>query len=282
VSYTRGADLSGSFHGAGGIGGLLARSSGYSSSTGNWSTHYFYHADGNGNITYLVDSSQNLAASYRYDPFGNTVSSTGTIASANVYRFSSKEIHASSGMYCYLHRLYDPNLQRWISRDPIEDQPGRATRKKIRAQAQAGWNLYQFNSGDAINNADPNGKISISHLISEASRWVGYGGSCCNWGRNSEWWLDNGVWKQLPAGQCTGFTDDCDGMTCQGQFYAVRASGNAECNPNATCISRGPSVLPYGQIGLIQSPGWSPGDGLHTSPYRRGAQELPPDYPWLM
>src|ERR1051326_7321430 len=61
--------------GAGGIGGWLARSSGYSG--GNWSTHYFYHADGNGNITYLVDSSQALAASYRYDSFGNTLSSSG-------------------------------------------------------------------------------------------------------------------------------------------------------------------------------------------------------------
>src|SRR5207244_7082434 len=37
VSYTRGNDLSGSLEGAGGIGGLLARSSGYSG--GNWSTH---------------------------------------------------------------------------------------------------------------------------------------------------------------------------------------------------------------------------------------------------
>src|SRR5437879_245539 len=66
VAYTRGSDLSGSLESAGGIGGLLSRSSGYSS--GNFSTHCFYFADGNGNITYLVDNSQTLAASYRYDP----------------------------------------------------------------------------------------------------------------------------------------------------------------------------------------------------------------------
>jgi hypothetical protein len=70
--------MSGSLEGAGGIGGLLARSHGYSS--GNWSTHNFYHADGNGNITYLVNSSQTVAASYRYDPFGNLVSSSGSLA----------------------------------------------------------------------------------------------------------------------------------------------------------------------------------------------------------
>jgi YD repeat-containing protein len=59
VSYTRGSDLSRTMKGAGGIGGLLARSDGYSS--GNFSDHNFYHADGNGNITYLVNSSQTLA-----------------------------------------------------------------------------------------------------------------------------------------------------------------------------------------------------------------------------
>src|SRR5207245_3231170 len=84
----------------------------------------FYHADSNGNITYLVNSSQTVAASYRYDPFGNTMSSSGTLASANVYRFSSKEIHVNSGMYYYLYRFYDPSLQRWINRAPIEEEGG--------------------------------------------------------------------------------------------------------------------------------------------------------------
>jgi len=70
-----------------------------------------------------VNSSQALAASYRYDPFGSTMSSSGTLASANIYRFSSKEIHVNSGMYYYLYRFYDPNLQRWLSRDPLAE-PG--------------------------------------------------------------------------------------------------------------------------------------------------------------
>jgi YD repeat-containing protein len=54
VTYTRGSDLSGSLERAGGIGGLLARSSGYNAGTGGWATNHFYHADANGNVTYLV------------------------------------------------------------------------------------------------------------------------------------------------------------------------------------------------------------------------------------
>ena len=68
VSYTRGSDLSGTREGAGGIGGMLARSHGYSA--GTWSTHHFYHADGNGNITAMADSSQLISASYKYDSYG--------------------------------------------------------------------------------------------------------------------------------------------------------------------------------------------------------------------
>jgi RHS repeat-associated protein len=116
VSYTRGTDVSGSLEGAGGIGGLLARSVNISNT---WTNHAYYHADGNGNVTYMIDNSQSMVASYRYDPFGNTISKSGTICDDNIYRFSSKEIHVNSGMYYFLYRFYDPNLQRWINRDPI-------------------------------------------------------------------------------------------------------------------------------------------------------------------
>ncbi len=148
VSYTRGIDLSGSLEGAGGIGGLLARSSGYSS--GNWTSHAYYHADGNGNITCLVDTNQSVVASYRYDPFGNTISQSGTLAAANLYRFSSKEIHINSGMYYYGYRFYDPSLQRWINRDP--------------AFEAGGFNLYRFADNAPLDFFDPWGLQIVIEL----------------------------------------------------------------------------------------------------------------------
>jgi RHS repeat-associated protein len=141
VSYTRGRDLSGTLGRAGGIGGLLARSDGYSS--GLFSDHNFYHADGNGNITYLVNGSQTLAASYRYDPFGNLLNSNGSLAASNTYRFSSKEFIPSVGLCSYLYRFYDPGLQRWLNRDPIGER--------------GGLNLYGFVRNNSINEVDPFG-----------------------------------------------------------------------------------------------------------------------------
>src|ERR1051326_1040406 len=177
VSYTRGNDLSGSMEGAGGIGGLLARSSGYSG--GNWTSHAYYFADGNGTITYMLNGSQSMVASYRYDPFGNTISSSGTLASANVYRFSSKEIHANSGMYYYGFRFYDPNLQRWVNRDPEAEGGFLLSQFRSRPQvrmAMTSWstgplsqkavlfrkdprefNLYTCVGNDPLSNLDPYG-----------------------------------------------------------------------------------------------------------------------------
>jgi RHS repeat-associated protein len=166
VSYTRGNDLSGSMEGAGGIGGLLARSSGYSA--GNFTTHNYYFADGNGNITYMLDSSQAMVASYRYGPIGDTFSSSGTLASANVYRFSSKEIHASSGMYYYGYRFYDPNLQRWINRDPYREVGFEIARHSVSrpggrplppSELVRGRNLYVFVNDDPVDLFDPLGLV---------------------------------------------------------------------------------------------------------------------------
>lgn len=176
VTYIRGTDLSGSQQGAGGIGGLLARVSGYAS--GTWSTINSYHAAGNGNITYLVNSSQTAAATYKYNPFGGTISASGSCASANVYRFSSKEIHANSGLYYHGYRFYDCTLGKLLNRDPAAGGNSGAyvigpsgdgrmlpqttalaqfARDPFSAFEKININLYQAMSNDPNNNVDPYG-----------------------------------------------------------------------------------------------------------------------------
>src|SRR5208282_1414049 len=168
-AYTWGPDLSGTVEGAGGIGGMLARSSGYSS--GNFTSNAYYHADGNGNITYLEDSSQDLAASYEYDPYGNTLSSSGPLASANTHRFSSKEYMAGPGLYYYLYRFYDPSLQRWPNRDPIEEE--------------GGINLYAYVENDPVNRVDPLGLTWSSNWNFFWSWLFGRGQQNRNYGPNT-------------------------------------------------------------------------------------------------
>jgi RHS repeat-associated protein len=68
-----------------------------------------------------------LVANYRYDAFGNTLASSGNYASLNKYRFSTKPLDEetpSAKLYYYGYRFYSPDLGRFISRDPIEEEGG--------------------------------------------------------------------------------------------------------------------------------------------------------------
>jgi RHS repeat-associated protein len=143
VTYTRGLDLSGTRQRAGGIGGLIARTD------VNGST--FYHADALGNITALMDGSENIVARYLYGPFGKLTGQWGPMAELNHYRFSSKELDALSGLYYFGFRFYEPNSQRWPNHDPIGEG--------------GGLNLYRFNYNSPPNYIDPDGKNPLLLLF---------------------------------------------------------------------------------------------------------------------
>jgi len=201
VSYTRGLDLSATLDGAGGIGGLLARSHGYSA--GNWSTHAFYHADGNGNITCLL-TNQTVVGSYRYDPYGRPTYTSGSLASANLYRFSSKPIHVNSGLYYYGYRFYYPELQRWMNPDLIEEW--------------GGINLYVYVKNCPLSNLDPLGLDAITF-----------------WFRVREffqptWHRYRNIHNQCPAKQPKGGTDS-RGNTWSKDLYSGGHGGNVYRSP---------------------------------------------------
>jgi RHS repeat-associated protein len=152
VAYTRGPDLSGTLEGAGGIGGLLARSE-WNSVSSTWS-HAFYHSDGVGNVTALAVPSGNdiaLAGSYRYDPFGRLIGTHTGLAARNTQRFSSKDWHNPSGFYYFGYRFYDPATQRWLNRDPMGEE--------------GGVNLYGYVGNNPINNVDPDGRAALPVLL---------------------------------------------------------------------------------------------------------------------
>jgi len=86
-------------------------------------THQGHHGD-----NFLTHSCRSRwtkhQTKYLYDPFGNTLAQYGSLANANTYRFSSKEWNTGAGLYYYLYRFYDPNLQRWLNSDPIQEWGG--------------------------------------------------------------------------------------------------------------------------------------------------------------
>jgi RHS repeat-associated protein len=146
--YTMGIDMSGSLSGdAGGIGGLLA----VSHVQGGVTNDTFIFGDGRGNVTDAIADDDTLAAVYRYDPFGNVVSSIGPLAAEIPMRFSSKPLDDVTGLYDFGLRQYDPALGRWISRDPIGESGGVA--------------LYRYASNNPIRHIDPFGTTVQAHPV---------------------------------------------------------------------------------------------------------------------
>jgi len=98
--------LSGSLEGAGGIGGVFV----WHDPTAiqrQFGNHNYYHADGT--VTSRTgEQHQTLASSYRYDAYGNLLSSAAAYAGSNTYRFSSKEwIRAARQSTITFYRFYD-------------------------------------------------------------------------------------------------------------------------------------------------------------------------------
>jgi RHS repeat-associated protein len=131
-TYIWGIDLSGTMQGAGGVGGLLA----VTDST----VTYFPTFDGNGNVSEYLNSAGSVVAHYEYDPFGRTTVATGSKAQDFSHRFSTKPLDATTGLYYYGYRFYDPATGRWPSRDPIGER--------------GGLNLYGFVGNNGINKVD--------------------------------------------------------------------------------------------------------------------------------
>ncbi len=134
--YVWGRDLSGTFDGAGGVGGLLATEVG-----GVW---YFPLYDNNGNVTDYVSETGEVVASYTYDAFGRTIAQSGAMADVFPFRFSTKYYDAEANLYYYGYRFYSPELGRWLNRDPIEED--------------GGDNLYAFCGNNGMSYIDARGK----------------------------------------------------------------------------------------------------------------------------
>jgi len=68
---------------------------------------------------------------------------SGPMSEVNRYRFSSKEIDPVSGLYSFGYRFYAAEFQRWLNRDPIEEN--------------GGINLFGYVGNNPINLIDPFG-----------------------------------------------------------------------------------------------------------------------------
>ena len=132
-TYTWGPDISGSFGGAGGNGGVLI----FKDHTSTVNESFYPAYDAQGNVTGLIDISGNLDAAYEYDPFGKLIRYAGQRSTSMSLLYGTKYSDMESGLIYFGHRYYDPRQGRFINRDPIEEE--------------GGINLYRFVGNNPVN-----------------------------------------------------------------------------------------------------------------------------------
>ena len=125
---------------------------------------YFFRGNLQGDIIAILNTSGQTVVSYEYDPWGNILSVTGSMAStlgvANPFRYRSYYYDTESGLYYVTSRYYDPEIGRWISPEPnvydggFDDGAGPLS-----------YDVYAYCANNPVNFSDPTGEFILAALI---------------------------------------------------------------------------------------------------------------------
>jgi RHS repeat-associated protein len=112
--------------------------------TGSTPGAYFYTRDHLDSIRELTDGTGSVRARYSYDPFGRSTYLTGDLDTD--FGFAGMLYPAELSLNMTRFRAYDPDIGRWLSRDPLQD-----------AEQKQGPNLYAYVGNNPVNLTDPSG-----------------------------------------------------------------------------------------------------------------------------
>ena len=107
----------------------------------NGKTDYFYLYNGLGDVTGLVDSSNQVVVRYQYNSWGKVTSTQDTsgvyLATLNPFRYRKYVYDPETGLYCLGSRYYDPEVGRFVNADDFETLT-------YQMDSVQGKNLYQY------------------------------------------------------------------------------------------------------------------------------------------
>lgn len=122
-------------------------------------TPYYYLRNLLNDISGIVDGEGNVVAKYRYDAYGNTIYSTGTMAEINPIRYRGYYCDSETNWYYLCSRYYNPEWCRFISPDCFF----------IAGDVITGSNMYAYCDGDPVSYVDPSGTASENSFLKTAA-----------------------------------------------------------------------------------------------------------------
>jgi len=119
----------------------------------------YLHADGLGSLMKETDSAGAVMLTRKYDAFGNPEAGSTTSG----YAFTGREWETEVGLYYYRARYYDPQVGRFVSEDPIDEQLG----ENLYSYALDNPGLYIDPTGEtlAVSGYGPSDLRRVMHKI---------------------------------------------------------------------------------------------------------------------
>ncbi len=117
-----------------------------------------YERDHLGSVQAVRDATGAVRARYDCDPYEVRRKLSGDLEAA--FGYTGHWQHAPSGLALAPYRAYDPEMGRWLSRDPIGEK--------------GGLNLYGYVGNDPVNGIDPLGLLQldpVQNLVEAKLKW---------------------------------------------------------------------------------------------------------------
>lgn len=130
---------------------------------------YFYHPDHLGSTTYVTDADGEISEHVAYLPSGETWTDDSSFGFSVPYKFTSKELDASTGLYYFGARYYDPRTSVWQSADPIL---GSYLDGAVNGGVfnPGNLNLYSYSLNNPVTMLDPDGQSPVSVVLKYAAK----------------------------------------------------------------------------------------------------------------
>jgi RHS repeat-associated protein len=158
--------------------------------------------DGLGSTLGLADSNGIVQSEYSYDAFGGTASTGQT--SSNASQYTGRE-NDGTGLYYNRARYYSPQLQRFISEDPI----GMA----------GGINFYAYVENDPVNYLDPSGLDKDGSWYKTWEQWADIRSAQQFWRDTAAGAIQHGNWLGATGADMMG------GLITLSEFPEVQRDG---------------------------------------------------------
>ena len=138
--------------------------------------NYYFRKNFRNDVLAILNASGEVVVEYSYDPWGNILAVTGSLASTlgadNPFRYRSYYYDTESCFYYLNSRYYDAKVCRWISPEPNVNIGGFDSNAGF-----LGYNSYVYCANNPICCADYNGKSLIALILIGIGIGVAVGGT---------------------------------------------------------------------------------------------------------